>query len=117
MRVAVVAVLAAISLAVAVSGAVGVLRLPDVYLRIQASSKTVTLGTLPLLVAVVVAKGIDSVYASRALIVAVLVLVLNPLASHALARAAYRAGVPMWPGAIADQPRERPSKSTMDGES
>ena len=112
-----VGLLAAISLAVAVSGAVGVLRLPDVYLRIQASSKTVTLGTLPLLVAVVVAKGIDSVYASRALVVAVLVLVLNPLASHALARAAYRTGVPMWPGSVADQPRERPPQSTVDGES
>jgi multicomponent Na+:H+ antiporter subunit G len=105
-RIAIVAVLAAISLATALSGVVGVLRMPDVYLRIQASSKTVALGTLPLLVALLVTKGIDSVYASRALIVAVLLLVLNPIASHALARAAYRAGVPMWPGAAADQPRD-----------
>jgi multicomponent Na+:H+ antiporter subunit G len=109
-RIAVVAVLAAISLMVSVSGALGVLRLPDTYLRIQASSKTVVLGTLPLLVALVVARGIDSIYAARALIVAILVLILNPLASHALARAAYRAGVPMWSGAVADQPRERPDE-------
>jgi multicomponent Na+:H+ antiporter subunit G len=115
-KTAIVAVLTAISIAVAISGAVGILRLPDVYLRIQASSKTVTLGTLPLLVAVVIAKGVESVYASRALIVAALVLVLNPLASHALARAAYRAELPMWRGAVVDQPRERPKKSTMDSE-
>jgi multicomponent Na+:H+ antiporter subunit G len=107
MRIAVVAVLVAISLMVSVSGALGILRLPDTYLRIQASSKTVVLGTLPLLVALVVAKGIESVYASRALVIAVLVLVLNPLSSHALARAAYRAKVPMWSGAVTDQPRER----------
>ena len=74
------------------------------------SSKTVVLGPLPLLVALVVARGIDSIYAARALIVAILVLILNPLASHALARAAYRAGVPMWSGAVADQPRERPDE-------
>ena len=107
MRLAIVAVLVAISLAVSVSSAVGVLRLPDVYLRIQASSKTVVMGTVPMLVALVVAKGVDSVYASRALVVAVLVLVLNPLATHALARAAYRAGVRMWPGAVVDQPHGR----------
>jgi multicomponent Na+:H+ antiporter subunit G len=107
MRIAVVAVLVAISVLASASGALGVLRLPDTYLRIQASSKTVVQGTLPLLVALVVAKGIDSVYASRALVIAVLVLVLNPISSHALARAAYRARVPMWPGAVVDQPRER----------
>ena len=111
MRIAVVAVLVAISVAASFSGAVGVLRLPDTYLRIQASSKTVTLGTLPLLVAIVVAKGIDSVYGSRALLVAVLLLVLNPLASHALARAAYRSGVAMWSGAVVDQPREERARS------
>jgi multicomponent Na+:H+ antiporter subunit G len=104
-RLAVVIVLLVISLASSISGAVGLIRLPDTYLRIQASSKTVTVGALPLLVAVVVAKGFDSVYAARALIVAVLLLVMNPLATHALARAAYKAGVPMWTGAVTDQAR------------
>ena len=33
-------------------------------------------------------------------------LVVNPAASHALARAAYRVGVPMWAGAVVDEPRE-----------
>nr|BFE58066.1 hypothetical protein GCM10020063_025920 [Dactylosporangium thailandense] len=80
-------VLVGIGLLTAFSGAVGVLRMPDTQLRIQASSKTVSLGVLPTLLAVVVATGVDSVYASRALIVALLVLVMNPLAAHALARA------------------------------
>lgn len=89
-------VLLGLGVLTALSGAVGVLRLPDTYLRIQASSKTVTLGVLPTLAAVVIAEGIDTVYASRALLVAFLVLVMNPLAAHALARAARKAGVPMW---------------------
>ncbi|MGI5240859.1 monovalent cation/H(+) antiporter subunit G [Dactylosporangium sp. CA-139066] len=96
MTTVIVYVLLGLGFVTALSGAVGVLRLPDTYLRIQASSKTVTLGVLPTLVAVVVAEGVDSVYASRALLVAVLVLVMNPVAAHALARAATRAGVPMW---------------------
>ncbi len=87
------------------SGAVGILRMPDVYTRLQCSSKNVTMGALPMLLAVVVAKGPVSPFGSRALLVAVLVLVFNPMAAHALARAAYRTGVPMWPGSVVDQAR------------
>ena len=97
--------LASIGLMFSLSGAVGILRMPDLYTRIQCSSKNVTMGALPLLLAVVVDKGPVSPYGSRALIVAVLVLVANPVAAHALARAAYRTGVPMWPGSVVDQAR------------
>lgn len=100
-------VLASIGLAFSLSGAVGILRMPDLYSRIQCSSKTVTMGALPALVALVVGEGIDSSYASRALLVAVLLLVVNPAASHALARAAYKSGVPMWQGAVRDEVVER----------
>ena len=103
----VVAVLAVVGLAFSVSGALGILRMPDVYCRIQCSSKTVTMGALPVLVALVVGEGFESAYAARALIVAVLLLTVNPAASHALARAAYRAGVPMWDGAVRDEVKDR----------
>ena len=46
-RVAVVATLMAIGLGFSLSGAVGILRMPDVYTRIQCSSKVVTMGALP----------------------------------------------------------------------
>jgi multicomponent Na+:H+ antiporter subunit G len=102
-RQAIVIGLAVIGCAFSLSGAVGILRMPDVYSRIQCSSKTITMGALPVLIALVVGEGVVSSYAGRALLVAVLLLVLNPAASHALARAAYKAGVPMWPGAVTDQ--------------
>ena len=105
MRDAVALGLAAIGLAFSLSGAVGILRMPDLYTRLQCSSKNVTMGALPLLLAVVVDKGLMSPYGGRALLVAVLVLVANPVAAHALARAAYRAGVAMWPGSVVDQAR------------
>lgn len=107
MRDAIVIALAVIGVAFTLSGAVGILRMPDVYSRIQCSSKTITMGALPALIALVVGEGPVSEYGSRALLVAVLLLVLNPAASHALARAAYKTGVPMWPGAVTDEPRQR----------
>ncbi len=100
-------VLVVIGVAFSLSGALGIVRMPDVYTRIQCSSKTITMGALPALLALVVAQGWRSNYAGRALLVAFLLVVVNPLASHALARAAYKSGVPMWPGSVADQPLER----------
>ena len=107
MKEIIVIVLAAVGLAFSLSGAVGIVRMPDVYSRIQCSSKSITLGALPALIAVVVGEGPVSVYGSRALIIAVLLLVVNPAASHALTRAAYKAGVPMWRGAVRDDPADR----------
>jgi multicomponent Na+:H+ antiporter subunit G len=96
-------VLVTVGVAFSLSGAVGVLRMPDVYTRIQCSSKTITMGALPALIALVVGEGVVSSYAARALIVAFLLLVVNPASSHALSRAAYRSGIPMWHGAIRDE--------------
>lgn len=106
MKEAFVIALCVIGLFFSLSGAVGIVRMPDVYTRIQCSSKTITMGALPLLVALAVAEGPISTYGGRALFVAFLLLVLSPAASHALARAAYKTGVPMWSGSVADEPRE-----------
>jgi len=95
-----VAILLAIGVVTSLSGAVGILRLPDVYSRVQASTKNVTMGALPVLIALVVAKGVNSTYAARALIVAVLLLIVSPAASHALMRAVWKLGVPQWRGAV-----------------
>jgi multicomponent Na+:H+ antiporter subunit G len=97
--------LAGIGWLFSLSGAVGILRMPDVYCRIQCSSKTITMGALPALIALAVGEGPVSTYGSRALLVAAALLVVNPAASHALARAAYKVGVPMWPGAVTDEIR------------
>lgn len=99
--------LCAIGVFFSFTGALGILRMPDLYTRIQCSTKTITAGAIPLLCAVALAKGVDTAYAARALIVAVLLLLVNPLAAHALVRAAYKSGVPMWSGAVKDEPAQR----------
>jgi multicomponent Na+:H+ antiporter subunit G len=108
--------LAVVGVAFSLSGAVGILRMPDVYSRIQCSSKTVTMGALPVLIALVVGEGPISSFGGRALLVAVLLLVLNPVSSHALARAAYKTGVPMWRGAVTDQVRQQAERERAERE-
>jgi multicomponent Na+:H+ antiporter subunit G len=105
-REGVVVALCLIGIFFSLTGAIGILRMPDLYTRIQCSSKTITVGALPLLIGLAVAKGPVTTYGSRALIVAALLLLVNPIASHALARAAYKTRVPMWDGAVVDEPAE-----------
>ncbi|HEX3873028.1 MAG TPA: monovalent cation/H(+) antiporter subunit G [Solirubrobacteraceae bacterium] len=107
MREALTIVLCALGLVFTLSGAVGILRMPDVYCRIQCSSKTITMGALPVLLGLVVAEGPFTAYGGRVLVVTVLLLIVNPAASHALARAAYKDGVPMWSGAVIDEPEQK----------
>lgn len=115
MKEVVVIVLCCVGFAFALSGVVGILRMPDVYTRIQCSSKTITMGALPLLVAVAVAEGPLTAYGGRALLVAVLLLVFSPATGHALARAAYKSGVPMWQGSVVDEPRDK-GEPDQDGD-
>lgn len=102
----VVVVLCAIGVFFSVTAAVGLLRMPDIYNRIQCSTQLVTLGALPLLVAISVFAGPISPYGSRALIVAALLLILAPTTSHALGRSSYLTAVPMWRGSVRDEPRD-----------
>jgi multicomponent Na+:H+ antiporter subunit G len=74
-------------------GALGLVRMPDVYNRIQAGTKAVTLGALSLLL------GIGLIYPqwwSKLLVIAILILVTNPIGSSTIARALLMAGVKPW---------------------
>ena len=74
-------------------GALGLLRMPDVYNRIQAGTKAVTLGTLSILAG---AGFHHPDWWAKLLVVALFVLLTNPIGSSTLARAFHKAGVPLW---------------------
>lgn len=74
---------------------VGVFRLPDVFMRMHASTKAGTLGCGLVLAAVAVFFGeIDVI--SRAVAAILFILVTAPIAAHIVGRAAHRTGSPMW---------------------
>jgi multicomponent Na+:H+ antiporter subunit G len=70
--------------------ALGLVRMPDLYSRMQAGTKATTLGTL--LVAVGVALGMPGAWPKMVLL-ALFVLLTNPVSSHALSRSAHHQGV------------------------
>jgi monovalent cation/proton antiporter MnhG/PhaG subunit len=70
-------------------GVLGSIRLPDVFLRLHAASKVSSLGMVGLLLGSAL---LLPATAPKALALAVFVLVSAPIASHAIARAAYRDG-------------------------
>ncbi|WP_435101763.1 monovalent cation/H(+) antiporter subunit G [Halarchaeum sp. P4] len=77
--------------------AVGVVRLPDVYARAHATSKSDTLGTGLGLAAGALALGftLDSgVALFKVVLLTAFVLVANPVAAHAIVRAAHLDDVP-----------------------
>jgi multicomponent Na+:H+ antiporter subunit G len=86
-------------------GAIGLIRLPDVYNRLQAATKCVTLGTCLILIGVLVHSGWTAI-GVKALLAAIFVLWTSPTGSHALARGAHIAGVPLWRGTVVDRYRE-----------
>jgi len=80
----------------------GVLRMPDVLIRMHASTKAGTLGCGLILLGVAVDFG-DVSTVSRAVAAIVFLLVTAPVAAHMIGRAAYRAGVPLWPPGLPDR--------------
>ena len=79
---------------VAVS-AIGVLRLPDVFMRMHAATKAGTLGAGLVLLAAALLFGTLSVTV-KATVVFVFLLFTAPVAAHVLGRAAYYDGVEKW---------------------
>lgn len=84
------------------AAAVGVLRLPDVLIRMHASTKAGTLGCGLMLVAVALHFGEGAIVA-RALAAIVFLILTAPVAAHLIGRAAYRTGVPLWHGTVMDE--------------
>jgi len=73
----------------------GILRMPDVYVRMHASTKAGTLGVGLIVAAVALIDGTPGVV-TKALAVVVFLIVTAPVAAHLIGRAAWRAGVPVW---------------------
>lgn len=80
-------------------GALGIFRMPDLYNRMQAGTKTTTLGNILTL------GGLGLLmpgWLPKIIVIIVFVLITNPISSHALARAAHRSGLRLAEGSVVD---------------
>jgi len=83
---------------------IGVVRLPDLFMRMSATTKAATLGVGTILVATMIHFGELSV-TSRVLATICFVILTAPIAAHVIGRAAYATGVPLWAGTLVDELR------------
>lgn len=82
-------------------GCLGLVRLPDVYNRLQAATKCVTLGTCSILFGVLLISGWSDT-GIKSLLTIVFILLTAPVAAHAIARGCRRGGIPLWRGSVVD---------------
>jgi multicomponent Na+:H+ antiporter subunit G len=97
--------------AFALLAAVGVLRMPDVFTRMQASTKASTLGLGCLLIGAALQMG-DFGSWIRVASIGAFVLLTTPVAGLVIARASYFGEVPLWEGTVLDERRRDSERET-----
>ncbi|MFH1836885.1 MAG: monovalent cation/H(+) antiporter subunit G [Candidatus Omnitrophota bacterium] len=91
-----------LGLAFDVLGCLGLVRLPDVYSRLQAATKSITLGTCSILFGTFLIVGVTA-GGLKALLCIVFIFLTSPVAAHAVARGAHRSGAKLWDKSVIDK--------------
>ena len=90
----------------ALTAALGLIRLPDVYSRMHAGSKAGTMGSGLMMIALALVAD-DLGTATRAIAGRVFFLLTAPIAAHLLAKAAYSVGYRLWEKSVLDEMSEK----------
>jgi multicomponent Na+:H+ antiporter subunit G len=85
---------------------IGILRLPDMYIRMSATTKTATLGIGCILLATAIFFS-DTGVTFRAAATILFLFLTAPVAAHMIGRAAYLTRVPLWEGTVIDELQSR----------
>jgi len=84
-------------------GSLGIVRLPDVYNRLQAGTKCTTLGAFFTIIGVGI---MEPGWFWKTLLIALFILITNPISNHALGRASRKSGVPLCDKTVVDKSNE-----------
>jgi len=76
-------------------GSIGVVRLPDFYARTHAATNVDTLGIFLFVIGLAVKEGV-SLTTGKLVLVALFILLANPVGTHALASSALAQGLKPW---------------------
>ncbi|MCZ8537400.1 monovalent cation/H(+) antiporter subunit G [Paenisporosarcina quisquiliarum] len=84
--------------------AIGLIRLPDVYSRTHAASKSATLGVMFILLGVFLHFWlIEGHINTRILLGIVFLFITGPVGGHVIGRSAYLTGVKLWDKSVKDE--------------
>ncbi len=81
-------------------GSIGLVRMPDLYNRMQASTKTTTLGALSFLFGLGL---MDIQWIIKLLVIGLFIVITAPVGASALARASYKHGIKLWEKSVVDK--------------
>ena len=87
-------------------GVLGLVRLPDIYNRLQAATKCVPFRSAGILFGVFLIEGFTS-FGFKALIGIAFIFLTAPVAAHVISRAAHRSGIPLSPETVEDDYAEK----------
>ncbi|MCD6472387.1 monovalent cation/H(+) antiporter subunit G [Candidatus Aerophobetes bacterium] len=76
-------------------GNIGILRFPDVYTRLQASSKCGITSIISIFIGLMILEGLSFVTV-RILVITMFFFITSPVSSHAIGRSAYEEGILPW---------------------
>ena len=92
-------------------GTLGILRMPDVYNRMQAGTKATTLGSILFFTGIIF---YGSEWAGKLIILILFIIFTNPVSSHALARAAHHVGIKLTDKTVIDALKEKEQREIED---
>lgn len=78
----------------------GLLRMPDIYTKLQASTKATTLGTFSIALGIGI---LDFSFFGKAILVIAFIALTNPVAASLMIRAAYKSGAPRCKETFVDE--------------
>jgi len=81
---------------------IGILRMPDFYLRLSVTVKASTLGVGLLLICAAIMFP-DTSVTTKAIAIIFFLIITAPIAAHMIGRAAYSTGTPLWKGTVVDE--------------
>ena len=84
-------------------GSLGILRMPDVYNRLQAGTKCTTLGAFLTIIGVGI---MQPDWLPKTLVIALFILITNPISNHALGRASRKSGISLCDRSVVDKAKE-----------
>ena len=98
------------------AASIGIVRMPDFYLRLSVTIKAATLGIGLMLIAASI--FFDEVSVTTKVVAIIFFLFLTaPVGAHMIGRASYFIGVPLWKDSVIDELKGQYDKSSHELES